>query len=75
MVRVSPASGELTTIAGLPFNVYICSGMDVASDGTGYASLATDSGSELYQVDLGSGAVEFLGGIGGGSVHSLAVRP
>ena len=75
VVRVSPASGELTTIAGLPFNVYICSGMDVASDGTGYASLATDSGSELYQVDLGSGAVEFLGGIGGGSVHSLAVRP
>jgi hypothetical protein len=72
VVRVSPA-GELTTIATLPFNVYICSGMDVGSDGTAYASLATNSGSELYQVDLGSGTVEFLGGIGGSSVHSLAV--
>ena len=73
VVTVSPTTGELTTVAHLPFNVYICSGMDVASDGTGYASLATDSGSELYQVNLQTGTVDFLGSIGGSPVHSLAV--
>lgn len=40
LVTVSPASGELTTVADLPFNVYICSGMDVDTDGKAYAALA-----------------------------------
>jgi hypothetical protein len=75
LVTLSPTTGELTTIGDLPFNVYICSGMDVDSDGTAYASLATDNGSELYTIDLQTGAASLLGGITGSPVHSIALRP
>ncbi|HYC31446.1 MAG TPA: DUF4394 domain-containing protein [Gemmatimonadales bacterium] len=73
VVALSPATGEMTTVGNLPFNVYICSGMDVDTDGTAYASLATDSGSGLYTVDLQTGATSFLGGIEGSPVHSIAL--
>lgn len=75
LVQVSPATGELTTAADLPFNVYICSGMDIDADGTAYAALATDNGSELYTVNLQTGATGLLGEIAGSPVHSLALRP
>ena len=75
LVTVAPATGELSTVSDLPFNVYICSGLDVDADGTGYAALATDGGSELYTIDLSTGTTGFLGGIAGSPVHSLAVRP
>ena len=73
VVTLSPATGEMTTVGDLPFNVYICSGMDIDTDGTAYASLATDSGSELYTVNLQTGATSFLGGIEGSPVHSIAL--
>ena len=75
LVTVSAETGQLTTVATLPFNVYLCSGMDVDEDGTAYAALGTDSGSELYTIDLTSGAPTYLGDIAGSPVHSIAVRP
>jgi hypothetical protein len=75
LVTVSVGTGALTTVADLPFNVYLCSGLDVDTDGTAYAALGTDNGSELYTIDLESGATSLLGSIGGAPVHSIALRP
>lgn len=75
LVRVSPSTGHITTIAELPFNVYVCSGLDIDVDGTAYAALATDNGSQLYTIDLETGATSALGGIAGSTVHSIALRP
>jgi hypothetical protein len=75
VVTVAPATGELTTVGNLPFNVYICSGMDIDTDGTAYASLATDNGSQLYTINLQTGNTTPLGGIAGSPVHSIALRP
>jgi hypothetical protein len=75
LVKVGQETGAVTTVADLPFNVYVCSGIDVDSDGMAYAALATDSGSELYTIDLSSGATELLGSIAGSPVHSIALRP
>jgi hypothetical protein len=75
LVMASAESGALITIADLPFNVYLCSGMDVDSDGTAYAALGTDGGSQLFTIDLGSGEPTYLGDISGSPVHSIAVRP
>ena len=75
VVSVSPVTGELTTVGTLAFNVYTCSGMDIDSDGTAYASLSTDTGSELYTVNLQTGATSLLGAIAGSPVHSIALRP
>jgi len=74
LVTVDPATGGLTTVGGFGRNVYLCSGLDIATDGTAYASLSTDNGSELYTVDLSTGAATLLGNIGP-AVHSLAVAP
>jgi Domain of unknown function (DUF4394) len=75
LVMASVETGALITIADLPFNVYLCSGMDVDSDGTAYAALGTDNGSQLFTIDLGSGVPTYLGDIAGSPVHSIAVRP
>jgi hypothetical protein len=74
LVTVDPATGVLTTVGGFGRNVYLCSGLDIDTDGTAYASLSTDNGSELYTVDLTTGAATLLGNIGP-AVHSLAVAP
>jgi hypothetical protein len=74
LVTVDPATGVLTTVGDFGRNVYLCSGLDIATDGTAYASLSTDNGSELYTVDLSTGAATLLGNIGP-AVHSLAVAP
>lgn len=75
IVKVSQQTGEVTTVADLPFNVYLCGGLDVDTDGTAYAALSTDNGSELYTVDLLTGSTELLGSIAGSPVHSIALRP
>jgi hypothetical protein len=74
LVTVDPATGGLITVGDFGRNVYLCSGLDIATDGTAYASLSTDNGSELYTVDLVTGAATLLGNIGP-AVHSLAVAP
>jgi hypothetical protein len=74
LVRVAPATGEISTVGGFGFNVYLCSGLDIDSDGTAYAALSTDGGTELYTVDLSCGAATLLGKIGA-TVHSIALAP
>ena len=75
LVRMDPATGTLTTVGGFGFNVYLCSGMDIDTDGTAYAAMSTDTGSELYTVDLDTGAAHLLGQIGGAPIHSIALKP
>jgi hypothetical protein len=75
LVTASAETGALTTVADMPFNVYLCSGMDIDTDGTAYAALGTDSGSELYTIDLENGNPTYLGDIAGSPVHSIALRP
>ncbi|HEY7613302.1 MAG TPA: DUF4394 domain-containing protein [Gemmatimonadales bacterium] len=75
LVMVSPETGALTTIADLSFNVYLCAGLDIDTDGTAYAALSTDSGSELYTIDLTSGAATWLGDVEGSPILSVALRP
>jgi uncharacterized protein DUF4394 len=74
LVTVDPAAGGLTTVGDSGVNAYLCSGLDIDTDGTAYASLSTDNGSELYTVDLATGAATLLGNIGP-AVHSLALAP
>lgn len=75
LVSVSQATGKLTTVKELPFNVYLCGGLDIDTDGTAYAALSTDNGSELYTIDVLTGNTTLLGEIAGSPVHSLALRP
>jgi Domain of unknown function (DUF4394) len=74
LVRMAPSTGELTTVGGFGFNVYLCSGLDIDADGTAYAALSTDAGSELYTIDLATGAASLLGNLPG-AVHSIALAP
>ena len=75
LVTVSPATGALATVAAFGFNVYLCSGLDIDSDGTAYAALSTGDGSQLYTIDLATAAATLLGDIAGSPVHSIALRP
>ena len=75
LVTVSPATGALVTVATFGFNVYLCSGLDIDTDGTAYASLSTDDGSQLYTIDLATAHATLLGDIAGSPVHSIALRP
>ncbi len=75
LVTISPTTGEMATVAPFGFNVYLCSGLDIDTDGTAYAALSTDGGSQLYTIDLASAAATLLGDIAGSPVHSIALRP
>jgi hypothetical protein len=80
LVRVASATGELTTVGTFGFNVYLCSGFDIDADGTAYATLSTDAGSEVYTIDLANGATTYLGQLPGEctaslSGHDLAAAP
>ena len=75
LVTVSPATGAMTTVAPFAFNVYLCSGLDIDTDGTAYAALSTGEGSQLYTIDLATAAATLLGDIAGSPVHSIALRP
>jgi hypothetical protein len=75
LVRVDPATGALHTVGDLGFNAYLCSGLDIDTDGTAYAAISTDSGSELYTLNLATGEGTLLGKIAGGAIHSIALKP
>jgi len=75
LVTVAPATGALTTVATFGFNVYLCSGLDIETDGTAYGALSTGDGSQLYTIDLATAATTLLGDIAGSPVHSIALRP
>ena len=77
----SANSGQLTTIGILGFITSPLVGLDIAWDGTAYASLTDSSGSptnsKLFTINLTTGAATFVGTIGGGAtgrIRDLAVR-
>jgi len=68
-------SGVLTTIGGLGFNTTGNVGFDISGvTGTAYASLTRPgaAGSQLFQINLGTGTASLLGTIGGGE-HLLGL--
>jgi trimeric autotransporter adhesin len=66
-VTQNPTSGALTTVGLLNFNVGEDAGFDIAQDGVAYASLVTTTGtSDLYTINLTSGAATRVGQIGTG---------
>lgn len=80
---VSPNTGTLTLVGNLGVDSSNEVGFDIASDsaGTAYASLQVGGVSQLYTVNLGSGAATLVGNFGGGitardiSVFSSAQVP
>jgi hypothetical protein len=65
----SPNGGQLTTIGSLGANTIDEVGFDISGSGVAYASLSTrigplDTSSDLYTIDLGTGAATFVGSIG-----------
>ena len=77
LVRQNPAnSGVLSTVGYLGVNFTGAGGFDISgASGNAYAALtpAGGGGSQLYQIDLASGASTSLGAIGfGGTVLGLA---
>ncbi|MBW4663430.1 MAG: DUF4394 domain-containing protein [Chroococcus sp. CMT-3BRIN-NPC107] len=71
-----PNDGTLTTIGSLGIDFSSTGGFDIfsAESGTNIAFAATDS--ELYTIDLGTGAASLLGEIGGSrSLIGLAAEP
>jgi hypothetical protein len=77
----SANTGQLTTIGLLGFLTSPLVGLDIAWDGTAYASLTDSSGSptnsKLFTINLTTGAATFIGTIGGGAtgrIRDLAVR-
>jgi len=77
----SANSGELTTIGLLGFVTSPLVGLDIAWDGTAYASMTDASGSptnsKLFTINLATGAATFVGIIGNGStgrIRDLAAR-
>ncbi len=80
---VSPDTGQLFTVGALGAGNITDGGLDIAPDGTAYAVLVEGSGtsatSDLYTVDLATGAATNVGGdYGGGSrplIIDVAVAP
>lgn len=64
----TPTSGTVTTIGALGINTTDLVGFDISGSGTAYASLqSTTSGiSNLYTINLATGAATLVGQIGGG---------
>ena len=65
LVMANPETGAITTVADLSINVYLCAGLDVDTDGTAYAAISTDSGSDSLRINLPSRWLTGLGDIAG----------
>jgi hypothetical protein len=76
---VSPNTGQLFTVGALGFNTSDLVGFDVSGlSGVAYASLTASAGnaSQLFTIDLNSGAATLVGTIGGGvPLSGLAALP
>ena len=75
---ISPNAGQLYTVGALGVDATDEVGFDVTSSGTAYASLTAPGGadSQLYNVDLPSGAATLIGTVAGGEViRGMAVMP
>jgi hypothetical protein len=74
----SPDGGQVTPLGPLGVDVNGFSGFDISSGGTAYAALQTGpGGSQLYRIDLATGAATPVGPIGAGNVpiRGIAVPP
>lgn len=77
-IQNPPNNGTLTTVGALGVDTSNLVGLDVLDDGsnTAYASLTSPAGStsELYTLDLGTGAATLIGTIAGGAqVRDIAL--
>ena len=69
LVRVpDPSTGVMNTVGSIGvLNVNFLQGLDIGSDGTAYAALGTPGGSQLYTINLATGAASLVGTIGNGT--------
>lgn len=76
---LSPNTGQLFTIGAPGFNTSDLAGFDISgATGTAYAALTapTANASQLFSVNLATGAATLIGTIGGGApVHGLTAGP
>ena len=73
-----PANGVLTLVGALGVDTSGMTGFDIGFNNQGFASLTTPGGtaSQLYTVNLATGAASLLGTIGGGQViNDVAIAP
>lgn len=77
-VLPSPNSGTMVTVGPLGVSGGSAAGFDISGlTGTAYASLISGTGSQLYTINLQTGAATLAGTIGNGTltVTGLAVQP
>jgi hypothetical protein len=75
---ISPNTGQLFTVGALGFNTSDLVGFDVSSSsGVAFASLTEPAGnfSQLFTINLNTGAASMVGSIGGVPLTSLAAVP
>jgi hypothetical protein len=70
-----PNNGTLNTVGALGVDAGDAVGFDIAPNGnTAYAALTVDGASQLYTINLTTGAAALVGGVGGGAqLRGLAV--
>jgi len=78
LVNVTASSGSMTTIGALGINVTDLVGFDISGSGSAFAALQTTTSgiSDLYRINLTTGAATLVGEIGGGLlVRDITVAP
>ena len=75
LYKISPQSWEITRVGSLGKYVFE-GGLAFASDGTAYGTNLGSSGSELFKLNLATGAATIIGAISGGNhdINGLAYR-
>src|SRR5262249_55877880 len=73
----SPNAGLLFTVGPLGLDATAVAGFDITAAGTAFAALtpAGSTGSQLYAIDLNTGAATLLGAVGGGQLLGLTAVP
>jgi hypothetical protein len=74
----SPNSGQLNTVGPLGVNIVNEAGFDISATGEAFAAMASagDTSSQLYSIDLTTGAATSLGTIGGTElIRGIALLP
>ena len=78
VIQNPPNNGSLNTVGALGFNTSDLVGFDISSAGIALASLTAPAGnaSQLFTINLATGAAALVGTIGGGvPLTSLAAAP
>ena len=78
-IQNPPNNGTLATVGGLGINAGPATGFDIDGTGAAYVVLAIGGASNLYTIDLGSGAASLVGSTGtlldGLAIDSHAAAP